>query len=94
MVVGTTTTFFVTTTNEEVVQLIQLVGEFLELTFNIQLSGRAHLRFEFDYDFEKFINEDKSSFYDIFTRNCRFSIDVTLLNLMKSMRKLFKADLK
>lgn len=94
MVVGTATTFFITTTNEEVVQLIQLVGEFLELTFNIQLASRAHLRFEFDYDFERFINEENSNFYDIFTRNCRLSLDVTLLNLMKSMRRLFKAEIK
>jgi hypothetical protein len=64
------------------------------LTFSTQLASRAHLRFEFDYDFERFINEGNSNFYDIFTRNCRLSIDATLLNLLKSLRKFFKADIK
>lgn len=94
MVSDTKTTFFITTTNDELTQYIQVLGEFFELTFNMPLASRAHLRFEFDYDFERFIKEENSNFYDIFTRNCRLSIDVKLFNLLRSFRKLYKADLK
>jgi hypothetical protein len=75
-------------------QYFQILGEFFELTFNIKLVSRAHLRFEFDYDFERFIKEEESNFYDIFTRNCRLSIDARLLNLLKSLRKIYKAEVK
>ncbi len=68
-----------------------MASEFFELTFDLPLDTHLHLKFEFDYDFERFINEENSNFYDIFTRNCRLSLDVTLLNLMKSMRRLFKS---
>jgi hypothetical protein len=94
IVSSTKTTFFITTANEDVVQYIQLLTEFFELTFDVRLTCKGHLRFEFDYDFEKFITEESSSFYDIFTRNNRLSVDVSLFNLLFSIRKFFKSQVK
>lgn len=69
MVNDTTTTFFFTTVNEDIVDYIKVLAEMFELTFNYQLHAKAHVKLEFDYDFQKFVDEPQSSFYDIFTKD-------------------------
>ena len=56
MVQGTSVTFFITTVNEEMVSLIQLASEMFELCFGSNFSTKAHVKLEFEYDFDKFLS--------------------------------------
>ena len=90
MVNGTTTTLFVTTSSAISEELVQVFVGMFELTFNYQLNLHAHLHVFSDYDFQHFIKFANSSFYDIFTKNCKLELNSHALNLLRGLRRYFK----
>ena len=69
--------------------LLQLSSEVFELCFGSQGSGKAHLHFEFDYDFERFINEEDSNYHDVFVRESKLLMNVRAKHFLKEFRRLF-----
>ena len=86
---GNSSTFFITTVNEELVSLIQLVSEMFELSFDTQGNGKCHVKFEFDYDFEKFFTNTNTNFHDILLRSSRIMISARAQHFLREFRKLF-----
>lgn len=90
LVQGTAVTFFLTTANEEMVSLLQLFSELIEICFVAQFEGKAHIRYEFDYDFQEYIQNEKSSFYDLALKGSRLIVNARARSLIKEIRKYVK----
>lgn len=89
---GTTVNFFITTVNQELVSLIQLFSEMIEMSFGSQFDGNAFFHYEFQYDFEEFLKNESSNFYDLFIKESRFTMKGCARNILKLLRKYIKSD--
>jgi hypothetical protein len=88
IVQGTAVSFFVTTVNEELVSLIQLFSEMFELSFGSVANGKVNFHFETDYDFEQFLSNESSNFYDLLVKQCRLQINGRAQHFLRELRKL------
>lgn len=70
-VINNNATFFVTTTSEDVLEIIKIGAQFLDEAFGVHFQGNAHLNYQFDYDFEKFVKQSESTLYEMLTKNCK-----------------------
>ena len=61
------------------------------MAFGSQSNGKAHFRFESEYDFESFLDES-SNFYDLFVRECRVMINARAQTFLKEFRNLFSIE--
>ena len=89
---GSNVTFFLTSVNEELVSLLQLYSELFELCFSSSANGKYHVRFEFDYDFDKFFGDTNSNFYEVFVKACRLMVNGQAQHFLHQFRKLFMAS--